>query len=284
MTERPPKPVLVRAGFGKGVWWHLIRTESRRSYQMPYHRHAFAEMAWLSRGECELWLNGARRRLVAGEAQILRPADAHAEVVERDGQFVVTVVMFRREVMEALRRRHPDLFGVWWPPRGRPAVVARFSEAGLRGLDEAAQMLSRMPAARFAVEWFLLEAARMWLPAWRPADLPAHLPGWLAEALAGFRGEAALREGVPALVRRAGRSHEHVARMCRAHLGRAPREWVREMRMEEAKLRILAGREKLADIASAVGFESESHFFRVFRREVGVTPREYRLGRQPVRL
>jgi len=46
--------------------------------------------------------------------------------------------------------------------------------------------------------------------------------------------------------------------------------------VERAQELLREGRTALADIATRVGFETQSHFTSVFRRVVGLTPKRYR--------
>lgn len=271
----------VRMRWERGVWWHMVRTEARRSYQMPYHDHDFAELFWLVAGSCNHLLNGVAETLTKGEAVFLRPADAHREGVKRDGEFAVTVISFDRRVMEALRRRHPAVFGVWWPARAADVFRWRLGDGQLGALNEAAIQLSRMPPTRFSLEWFLYQAAHIWQPAGPDHEMLPRLPDWLARAVAEFRRESSFRDGVGGLVRLAGRSHEHVTRTCRKHMGMPPVQLVRHLRVEEAKLRLTMTGAAAGEIADSLGFGSESHFFRVFRDATGMTPTRYRRGGLP---
>lgn len=54
---------------------------------------------------------------------------------------------------------------------------------------------------------------------------------------------------------------------------------LRRMRVECAKAMLVADSMKsMTSIAASAGFSSERHFFRAFREETGMTPREYRLA------
>ena len=65
-----------------------------------------------------------------------------------------------------------------------------------------------------------------------------------------------------------------------SHLSRSVASEMRRVRIEHAK-RLLAGRElSIAGIARVAGFSSNAQMSRVFQRELGVTPREYRRQRQ----
>ena len=55
---------------------------------------------------------------------------------------------------------------------------------------------------------------------------------------------------------------------------------IRRVRIERAKRELTQTKRSLADIARDVGFGDRMRMYEVFRRELGVTPREYRKQRQ----
>jgi len=75
----------------------------------------------------------------------------------------------------------------------------------------------------------------------------------------------------------AGLSAFHFARLFKLSTGCAPHAYVTRRRVERAK-RMLVARDAipLADVAQRCGFYDQSHFIRRFRREVGVTPKQFR--------
>ena len=58
--------------------------------------------------------------------------------------------------------------------------------------------------------------------------------------------------------------------------GTTPHQYVMRQRVERAQEHLRATRTALAEIATLVGFETQSHFTSVFRRLVGATPKHYR--------
>jgi AraC-like DNA-binding protein len=59
-------------------------------------------------------------------------------------------------------------------------------------------------------------------------------------------------------------------------LGQTPLEYLTQWRMHRASAMIRSNNSSFSEAASAVGYGSESSFSRVFKREMGVAPREYR--------
>jgi transcriptional regulator GlxA family with amidase domain len=59
------------------------------------------------------------------------------------------------------------------------------------------------------------------------------------------------------------------------------KEYLQELRINEAK-KLLATRQKeIKSVCFEVGFEDLSHFYRVFRKFTGTTPKNYVVGSQP---
>jgi two-component system response regulator YesN len=71
-------------------------------------------------------------------------------------------------------------------------------------------------------------------------------------------------------------SPSHLAHLLRTHVGASYVKYMTLLRMEEGK-RLLAETDlKVAVIAGRAGYDDPAYFYRVFRREVGVTPAQYR--------
>jgi AraC family transcriptional regulator len=78
------------------------------------------------------------------------------------------------------------------------------------------------------------------------------------------------------LARTAGMSAHHFAVLFRQRMGTSPHRYVVEQRLEHAKRLLRDHARSILEVALLSGFESQSHFGRVFRRVVGMTPSEYR--------
>ena len=78
------------------------------------------------------------------------------------------------------------------------------------------------------------------------------------------------------VARAVGRSGAHVASVVRQETGRTVGEWIREVRMAEARRRLRGTDEQVEVLAQRVGYADVTHFIRVFRRVHGVTPAAWR--------
>ena len=81
---------------------------------------------------------------------------------------------------------------------------------------------------------------------------------------------------VESLAREARMSRSAFALKFRTVLGQTPLEYLTQWRMYKAGAMIRSKNASFSEAALAVGYGSESSFSRVFRREMGVAPREFR--------
>jgi AraC-like DNA-binding protein len=101
------------------------------------------------------------------------------------------------------------------------------------------------------------------------------IPGWLREAkfliVTRFREHLTL----PAIAHAVDHHPMHLAREYHRHYTRTVGQEIRRLRIEFACRRILEG-EPLAAVALEAGFYDQSHFTRVFKSALGITPHSFR--------
>jgi AraC family cel operon transcriptional repressor len=102
-------------------------------------------------------------------------------------------------------------------------------------------------------------------------------PDWLHTACREIRKERHLAPGLESFYRLAGRSPDHIARACRAHLGISPTEIVNAARLEHAAARLSATDDAILNIAHDCGLPNLAHFYKLFSARFGTTPRRYRM-------
>jgi AraC-like DNA-binding protein len=108
--------------------------------------------------------------------------------------------------------------------------------------------------------------------------------GWLAaisdkhlsKAIEAMHSSLDRNWSVVSLAREARMSRSAFALRFRTVLGQTPLEYLTQWRMYKAGAMIRSNNASFSEAALAVGYGSESSFSRVFRREMGVAPREYR--------
>jgi transcriptional regulator GlxA family with amidase domain len=83
-------------------------------------------------------------------------------------------------------------------------------------------------------------------------------------------------QSVPAMARRAAMGERHFARLFTEEVGTTPARYVEQSRLEVAKLMLGSGDSRLEAVAHSCGFGSAETMRRVFLRDIGITPADYR--------
>ncbi len=108
--------------------------------------------------------------------------------------------------------------------------------------------------------------------------------GWLAaisdkhlsKAMEAMHSGLERNWSVKSLAREARMSRSAFALKFKTVLGQTPLEYLTQWRMYKAGAMIRSKNMSFSEVASDVGYGSESSFSRVFKREMGEAPREYR--------
>lgn len=91
--------------------------------------------------------------------------------------------------------------------------------------------------------------------------------------------EAHLDDGsldVPQMCEGLGVSRSVLFSRCRALLGTTPATFLRRLRLERAKTLIREGGRSMTDISYAVGFNDPHYFSKIFKKEFGITPSDFK--------
>ncbi|MBR2764380.1 MAG: helix-turn-helix domain-containing protein [Blautia sp.] len=83
------------------------------------------------------------------------------------------------------------------------------------------------------------------------------------------------------VAKHAGMSAAHFSTVFSQHEGRTFISYLTSLRMERAKELLTSTNARLADIALEIGYNEPNYFSHVFRKTVGITPKEYRNGGRP---
>jgi RpiB/LacA/LacB family sugar-phosphate isomerase len=101
-------------------------------------------------------------------------------------------------------------------------------------------------------------------------------PRRLQRVFSHIRENLAAELSVTELAGVVGMSQYYFSKLFKMSTGTTPHQYIMRQRVERAQECLRESKLALAEIASKVGFETQSHFTSVFRRLAGVTPKHYR--------
>jgi transcriptional regulator GlxA family with amidase domain len=109
-----------------------------------------------------------------------------------------------------------------------------------------------------------------------PLQFQARAGDRLGDLVAKIVGNLAADWSVETMAAHAGLSSRQFARRFQMAFGVTPALYVERLRLDEARLRLASGHEKVSSIALSTGFNSDDAFRRAFERRFGVSPSTYR--------
>jgi AraC family transcriptional regulator len=124
----------------------------------------------------------------------------------------------------------------------------------------------------FTLHLFSLERGRQYTYA-RQGALPAHK---LRRVIERMNADLDTDLDLKTIAAESGYSRNHFLRMFRVATECTPHQYFLRLRIEKAQSLMKSQSLRIIDIAESCGFASQSQFSRVFRRVIGVTPRQYR--------
>lgn len=262
------------------------------AFRGSLHRHAHAELTWIERGRGLRWVGDSVEPFDDGDL-VLLGADVPHVWLTPEGRTrrpcAATVVQFPEDWaaatglpelrgMDVLMARAAQGLSIEGDARrGVQAALARMVEADaprrVAALIEVLAVLGDTLDQRSAS----LRALSGHAPG-RDVDRAAQLPRrqrvdrllrWIQQHLAEEMRVSDAAEVV-------GVSPAAFARYFRREVGKGFIDFVNDARCSWAALRLLQGRESVADIAQGCGFPTLSNFGEQFRRRYGASPRDYR--------
>ncbi len=235
------------------------------SLHLPRHAHEHATMAVVLSGGFRKHLARSVQECVPGSLVTEPPGERHANWFGPRGARVVLL----QPLVLAKEGEVP-----WRTLFGRPrAEMSPWCAALARRIAEELSFpdnLSPLALHGLTLE-LLVSAARGNRP-----EAPRRPPPWLGRVEELLRAEFVHPPSMRSLARQAGVHPVHLARAFRRHHGCTVASHVRKLRVAWAQEQLLRPGASMADLALAAGFADQSHFARVFRRVLGLTPGEWR--------
>lgn len=253
------------------VFVHSVKAAS------TIHRHEYYEVFLVVRGSVDHVANYRKQHLSEGSLVFIRPDDVHYYIrdPENDCQFIN--LAFPQHTAEALFEYlgpglHPERLLKGDMP---PCVQLTKCESNIvmTMLEEfdGAQRTKSAGLARMKLRALLIDLFSTYFSP-DSHERKNSKPEWLILLCREMQSKESLAEGIPAMTRLTGMTHEYLCRQFKTHLHMTPGEYVSSLRLSFARNLLVQSDDKILNIAMEVGYDSLSHFYHVFKKQYGISP------------
>ena len=227
-----------------------------------YHSHDFYEWVIALDGSVTQLTDGAALNLKKGEGVILPSSSGHSFTKHSSD-----CLLFLLSVEASEQERFFDAFEIS-PPEA--AAVFHIKCEDLQAILRVCQ------GDRYQKRLLLSYLIKCYTES---LEKKADIPERLKEAVELMAIAVNLKEGVTALIRLSGYSQSQLSRLMKKHYGTGLSDYVKELRLTTSYERIVHTREHIEEISAMVGYESFSHFNKIFKSRFGITPAALRQER-----
>ena len=160
--------------------------------------------------------------------------------------------------------------------------VRHFRDAGLQLLAQrlSAEIDDPDDVTPLAAEALVLEVLGRASRTFHVRAASGAPPAWLCRARELLEDRFTERISAAEIAAELGAHPAYLARLFTRYYGAPMGDYVRQLRIRSAAAQLVSGRTSLTRIALENGFCDQSHFTRSFKRQIGMTPHQYRRAHQ----
>lgn len=263
---------------------HFVNTHRDTSYgvnTVSLHSHAYSELIYCRHAEGVEYLVGSNRyKLQSGDIIFIYPGVSHCPMVSErmQGPYVRDVIWLSADFTQRL----PEIFH---NEGNKPAALAPLRTANTqweflgdlfaRGVKEEESCQPGWEAAVIGNTLMIMAYLQRIYSQRSEGKIQAEAPALLDRIAAYIEQNHTSHISAAELAQRFYVSSSTISHLFKQRMGVSVYRYITQRRLIAAKSRIEAG-ESLENVALAVGFSDYSGFYRAFKQEYGISPRQYR--------
>lgn len=266
---------------GGGIFAEHLRRKGEPS-MAAHHIHSTLELYYLLTGEGAYFIEDKTYPMAAGSFAFLRPGCVHRTLYEESGCNERLLLQVEIPLLPTISSLLPGVnlamldtsagFVAQLPPQ-QAAHAANLMQQVMAELKEKQQGWQQ--SIYLATAGLLLLAVRSYSNAAQPLLLgEKHRRIYeVTRYLAGHYSEPLV---LTALAEHFYISKYHLCRAFKEVTGLTVTQYLAAVRTQQAQLLLAVPTTRITEVAQAVGYDSITHFERVFRQNTGLTPSQYR--------
>ncbi len=255
------------------------RDFSQRNAQVSLHSHSFYELLYCRSCDGVEYLIGTERyRLHKGDVVMVPPGISHRPLLPEHmtEPYIRDVMWLSNEFVDQLQHWFPELLtgaevysAVLQPDKGSQDVIGALFDAGIREAE----------ASKEGYELTLMSNTLALLAQlrrdWGAEPLQAEKPELLDRVLQYVEENLTKKLTLAEVAHHFFVSESTISQLFRKKMGTSFYHCVTQKRLIEAKTLISQGL-PLEQVGERVGFTDYSAFYKVFKKEFGISPRQFR--------
>lgn len=273
-----PRQVMQRDTF------EIFHYREPRPNTVEVHHHDFYEVYYLLRGEVEYWVDGRIIRMMAGDLLLINPMELHRPVLQGNDQVYERIVLWiNKEYMEGLSSNGVKLSGCFdtsLPGHThliRPAAAERSSMTARMG-----ELVREFYSGEFGGDLcayglflqFMVQLNRMALRTEVQPEETEQLSALVQNALSHIGDHLAESMTVESIASALYVSKYYLSHAFTKEVGVSVYRYIMMRRLLMARQLLLAG-ESAGQVCRSCGFSDYTSFYRAFKSEYGISPREF---------
>ncbi len=244
------------------------------------HTHNFYELFVVVKGEVLHTVNGRTQLLGEGTLMFMRPTDVHYYQPSEGKECHLINLAFREgtveELFNYLGRGFPSEHLLHRPVP--PKVMLSANEKDI--LAAKLEHLNTVPRdqknrIRLTLRILLFEIFTKYFSA-ESGDGERQFPEWLDSLLYEVQKKENFVRGIGSIYELSQRTPEHISRVFRKYLKTTPTDYINQLRLHYAANLLSNSDESVTSISMEAGFETVSHFYHLFKKQLKMSPAAFR--------
>lgn len=243
-----------------------------------FHKHNYYEFFLVCSGSATHYINYVSKPIHTGTFALVRPNDAHS-FHNGTKNFSFYNLLVSKSVMDSClaflgsqndiyQMLESEISPVQLPHGERITLIKTFEQLAVAhelNINYFNTQL-KITVINLLSDFFLN----------RVLHLPREIPNWLGLVVLEMQKPQNYQEGLSALYRISQKSPEYLCRIFKKHMNKTPTEFVNEIRIDNAKFALEYTNHSICEISSDVGYENLSHFYHLFKKDTGMSPKAFR--------